>query len=116
MGLLGADLERDDDRLWRVTRVLPAETSDPRARSPLAAPGTRVSAGDAVLAVNGQAGGRHHRARPAAGRLGGDPRRADHRAGRRRSGAAVVVRPLYDDHRLRYQAWVADRRGRAYAS
>ena len=112
LGLLGADLERDDDRLWRVTRVLPAETSDPRARSPLAAPGTRVSPGDAVVAV----GGRPVDAVTGPGPLltgsgdtlteltiapgGGGPVRR------------IVIRPLYDDHRLRYQAWVAERRTR----
>ena len=30
-GLLGADLSRDGDGTWRVTRVLPGESSDPRA-------------------------------------------------------------------------------------
>ena len=52
-GLLGADLERDTGGSWRITRVLPGESSDPRARSPLTAPGVAVRAGDAVLAVGG---------------------------------------------------------------
>jgi tricorn protease len=110
MGLLGADLERDDDRLWRVTRVLPAETSDPRARSPLAAPGTRVGPGDAVLAVDGHpvdevtgpgpllTGAAETLVELTVAPAGGGPVRR------------VVVRPLFDDRRLRYQAWVADRR------
>lgn len=37
-GQLGADLERTPDG-WRVTRVVRGESSDPRARSPLATPG-----------------------------------------------------------------------------
>lgn len=53
-GLLGADLARDEEGVWRVTRVLPSESSDPQARSPLAAPGVAVRAGDAVLAVDGR--------------------------------------------------------------
>jgi tricorn protease len=110
MGLLGADLERDDDRLWRVARVLPAETSDARARSPLAAPGTRVSPGDAVLAVNG---------RPVDGLTGPGPLLAGSAdtlveltiaPGGGGPARRIVVRPLYDDRRLRYQAWVGDRR------
>jgi tricorn protease len=112
LGLLGADLERDDDRLWRVTRVLPAETSDPRARSPLAAPGTRVSTGDAVVAVNGTpvdpvtgpgpllAGSAETLTELTIVPGGGGPVRR------------VVVRPLYGDHQLRYQAWVAETRAR----
>ncbi|GAB2802912.1 S41 family peptidase [Actinoallomurus bryophytorum] len=112
MGLLGADLERDDDRLWRVIRVLPAETSDPHARSPLAVPGTRVSPGDAVVAVNG---------RPVDGRTGPGPLLTGSgdtlteltiAPGGGGPVRQVVVRPLRDDHRLRYQAWVAERRAR----
>ena len=37
-----------------MTRVLPGESSDPRARSPLAAPGAQIRAGDVLLAVDGQ--------------------------------------------------------------
>jgi tricorn protease len=43
-GRLGADLERDGDQ-WRVARILPGESSDPRARSPLAAPGVAIRPG-----------------------------------------------------------------------
>jgi tricorn protease len=111
-GLLGADLERDDDRLWRVIRVLPAETSDPHARSPLAAPGTRVSPGDALVAVNG---------RPVDDRTGPGPLLTGSSdtlteltiaPGGGGPMRRVVVRPLHDDRRLRYQAWVAGRRAR----
>lgn len=52
-GLLGADISRHEDGSWRVDRVLPAETSDPEARSPLAAPGVAIRAGDAIVAVAG---------------------------------------------------------------
>jgi tricorn protease len=109
MGLLGADLERDDDRLWRVLRVLPAETSDPRARSPLAVPGARVSTGDAVLTVNG------HLVDEVAGPgplLVGSAETLVELTLAVAAGPVrrVVVRPLFDDRRLRYQAWVAARR------
>ncbi len=43
VGLLGADLTRAPDGTWRIARVLPGESSDPRALSPLAAPGTGSS-------------------------------------------------------------------------
>ena len=39
VGQLGADISRDGSGRWIVDRVLPGESSDPRARSPLAAPG-----------------------------------------------------------------------------
>jgi tricorn protease len=109
IGQLGADLERDADGAWRVTRVLPGESSDPKALSPLAAPGVAVAAGDELVAVDGQP------VDPVAGpapRLAGSVgqpveltvRRPGERARR------VVVVPLRDDRRLRYQDWVAGRR------
>jgi tricorn protease len=52
-GLLGADLVRTADG-WRVGRVVRGETSDPRARSPLAAPGSGIVSGDLLLAVDGR--------------------------------------------------------------
>jgi len=110
VGKLGADLERDADGVWRVTRVLPGESSDPRARSPLHAPGSWVRPGDAIIAVDSRP------VDPAQGPApllagtadqpveltvlpaqGGEPRR-------------VVVTPLAEDTSLRYHDWVADRR------
>ncbi|OXY89804.1 peptidase S41 [Streptomyces diastatochromogenes] len=109
-GLLGADISRHEDGSWRIDRILPAETSDPEARSPLAAPGVAVRPGDAIVAVAGQpvdpvtgpgplligtAGKPVELTISPAG--GGDPRHA-------------VVVPLADEEPLRYHAWVADRR------
>ncbi|MEV6752156.1 S41 family peptidase [Streptomyces sp. NPDC051214] len=109
-GLLGADVSRGADGVWRIDRVLPSETSDPSARSPLAAPGVAVRAGDALLAVAGRpvdpvvgpgpllvgtAGKPVELTVSPAG--GGDPRHA-------------VVIPVDDEEPLRYHAWVVDRR------
>ncbi|MEU8569812.1 PDZ domain-containing protein [Streptomyces pathocidini] len=109
-GLLGADLARDADGVWRVEHVLPSETSDPHARSPLAAPGVAVRPGDAILAIDGHpvdaVAGPGPLLVGAAGKPveltvapagGGDPRHA-------------VVVPIADEEPLRYHAWVADRR------
>jgi tricorn protease len=52
-GFLGADLDVVDGE-WRVTRVLPPETSAPEARSPLSEPGVDVRAGDVLLEVAGR--------------------------------------------------------------
>jgi tricorn protease len=108
LGLLGADISRDGSGRWIVDRVLPGESSDPRARSPLAAPGVAVRAGDELVAVDG---------RPVDPVLGPGPLLVGTAgkpvelllaspAGPRR----VVVVPLRDERRLRYQDWVAGRR------
>ena len=54
VGQLGADISRDAAGRWVVDRVLPGESSDPRARSPLTAPGVMVRPGDELIAVDGQ--------------------------------------------------------------
>src|SRR6185295_2236249 len=54
VGLLGADISRDPAGRWVVDRVLPGESSDPRARSPLEAPGAGIGPGDELIAVDGQ--------------------------------------------------------------
>jgi tricorn protease len=105
--LLGADLRRDSDGGWRIERVIPGESSDPRARSPLDEPGARLNAGDRLVAVDGQPLGAAG-AGPLLEGTAGKPVEltvADG-AGQRR----VVVTPLRSEFRLRYQDWVAGRR------
>ena len=53
LGLLGADLSRTADG-WRIDRVLPSESSDPGARSPLRAAGVDAQPGDLIVAVDGR--------------------------------------------------------------
>ncbi|MQY32632.1 Tricorn protease [Streptomyces sp. RB17] len=115
-GLLGADISRHPDGSWRIDRILPSETSDPDARSPLAAPGVAVRPGDAIIAVAG------HQVEPVTGpgpllvgtaghpveltvspAGGGEPRH-------------TVVIPIADEEPLRYHAWVAGRRAHVHAA
>jgi tricorn protease len=112
VGLLGADIARDPAGRWVVDRVLPGETSDPRARSPLEAPGVVVRAGDELIAVDGRPVDPVLGPAPLlAGTVGKPvelvvrPQGADPEVRRR-----VVVVPLRDERRLRYQDWVAGRR------
>ncbi|MGY0059028.1 S41 family peptidase [Streptomyces sp. LZ34] len=109
IGLLGANFARTKDGRWTVSRILPGESSDSRARSPLA--GTGIREGATLTHVDGRpvdpvagpfplltaAGGTTVELtfQPAGGE--GPPRR-------------VAVQPLIDDRPLRYQDWVAKRR------
>jgi tricorn protease len=108
VGLLGADFEPDAAGDWRIGRVIPGESSDPEARSPLAAPGAEVRAGDRLVAVNGQPVGPAGPGPLLTGTAGKPVELtiADGDGERRR----VVVTPLRSEYRLRYQAWVAGRR------
>jgi tricorn protease len=147
--LLGADVVRAPDGRWIVERVLPGESSDPRARSPFAAPGVAVREGDEILAVDGRPLDAVHGPWPALAGTHGKPveltvRPADPSLVPRPPAPAdddkdeespdgakdvaksdskpetpalefpetrrVVIVPLHDDRRLRYQDWVASRR------
>ncbi|GGO44056.1 S41 family peptidase [Streptomyces lasiicapitis] len=109
-GLLGADLSRGEDGTWRIDRVLPSETSDPAARSPLAAPGVAVRAGDAILAVGGRAVDPVTGPGPLLVGTAGKPVELTvSPAGGGDVRHAVVV-PVDDEEPLRYHAWVAGRR------
>ncbi|WP_330458333.1 PDZ domain-containing protein [Streptomyces sp. NBC_00820] len=108
-GLLGADFVRRDGQ-WVVRRILPGESSDSKARSPLAGAGVREGA--ALTHVNGTpvdpVTGPYPLLAGAGGTTveltfippGGGPGRA----------RRVAVVPLIDERPLRYQHWVAKRR------
>jgi tricorn protease len=108
VGQLGADLARNEAGEWIVQRVLPGDSSDPRARSPLAAPGAGVRPGDAVLAVDGQPVDSLHGPWPLLAGTAGQPVELTVRSGS--DTRSVMVVPTRSQRRLRYQDWVTSRR------
>jgi tricorn protease len=113
-GLLGADLSRDEQGAWRITRIIPGETSDPAARSPLAAPGVAIRVGDALVGVDGRQVDFVTGPAPLLVGTAGKPVELTIRPGGGGEPRRVVVVPLEDDSALRYHAWVADRRARTH--
>ncbi|HEU4320017.1 MAG TPA: S41 family peptidase [Acidimicrobiia bacterium] len=107
IGLLGADLS-PARKGWRIDRILPGESSDPEARSPLRAAGVDARVGDLIVAVDGApvdlAFGPNTRLMGAAGK---PVELVLRRKGKNRR---VVVVPLDDEEVLRYQDWVRSRR------
>ncbi|MEU6391337.1 S41 family peptidase [Streptomyces sp. NPDC046939] len=107
-GLLGANFVCRDEG-WMVQRILPGDSSDSKARSPLA--GTGIREGAILTHVDGRpvdpvagpypllagAGGTTVELTFTRAEGGGRPRR-------------VAVVPLVDERPLRYQDWVAKRR------
>jgi tricorn protease len=139
VGQLGADISRDEAGRWVVDRVLPGESSDPRARSPLEAPGVVVRPGDQLVAVDGRPldpvlgpapllagtigkpveltvlprGDDPPQTPPALSSSGGTHPPGPPSGGDSRPPKPprrVVVVPLRDERRLRYQDWVTSRR------
>jgi tricorn protease len=106
-GLLGADLDHTGAG-WRIGRVLRGESSDPRARSPLAAPGAAITAGDTLVAIDGRPLGPAGPGPFLAGAAGKPVEVTVESADGRRRSVAIV--PLASDQRLRYLDWVSRKR------
>lgn len=107
-GLLGANLVRREGG-WTVARILPGESSDSKARSPLA--GTGIREGAVLTHVDGRPVDQLTGPYPLLAGAGGTtveltftPAEGEGRARR------VAVVPLVDERPLRYQDWVAKRR------
>lgn len=107
LGLLGADLQRTGNG-WQIQRVLPGESSEPQARSPLRAAGVDARAGDLIVAVDGKpvdpAFG------PAPHLVGSAHTPVELTLRRGTEDRRVVVVPLESEEALRYQDWVRSRR------
>ncbi|MFF4502632.1 S41 family peptidase [Streptomyces sp. NPDC001401] len=108
-GLLGANLVRREEG-WVVKRILPGESSDSKARSPLA--GTGIREGAVLTHVDGRPVDPLTGPFPLLAGAGGTTVEltftpAEGEAGRSRR---VAVIPLIDERPLRYQDWVAKRR------
>ncbi|MDX3110631.1 S41 family peptidase [Nonomuraea angiospora] len=111
-GLLGADLARDDEGVWRVVRILPGESSDHDARSPLLAPGVAVRPGDAIVAVGGRPVDPVRGPQALLAGTAGQPTELTVRPAAGGDTRRVVVSPIAEDTRLRYHDWVESRRAR----
>ncbi|MEV7884367.1 S41 family peptidase [Streptomyces sp. NPDC002817] len=107
-GLLGANFVRREAG-WTVKRILPGDSSDSKARSPLA--GTGIREGAVLTHVDGRPVDEVTGPYPLLAGAGGTtveltftPAGGEGRARR------VAVVPLTDERPLRYQDWVAKRR------
>jgi tricorn protease len=110
IGQLGADVSVDSAGRWIIDRVLPGESSDPQARSPLTAPGVVVRPGDQIVAVDGQPVDSLAGPWPLLAGGAEKPVELTVRSGADAPARGAVIVPLRSDRRLRYQDWVAGRR------
>ncbi|WP_051371387.1 S41 family peptidase [Streptomyces sp. 142MFCol3.1] len=107
-GLLGANFVRRDGN-WMLKRILPGDSSDSKARSPLAGSGIREGA--VLTHVDGRPVDPVTGPYPLLAGSGGTTVELTFTpaAGEGRSRRVAVV-PLIDERPLRYQDWVAKRR------
>ncbi|WP_406304588.1 PDZ domain-containing protein [Streptomyces sp. NBC_00885] len=108
MGLLGANLVCRDGS-WVVKRILPGDSSDSKARSPLA--GTGIREGAVLTHVDGRPVDPVAGPYPMLSAAGGTTVELTFRPPEGESPARrVAIVPLVDERPLRYQDWVAKRR------
>jgi tricorn protease len=107
-GLLGANFVCRDES-WLIKRILPGDSSDSKARSPLA--GTGIREGAVLTHVDGRPVNPAVGPYPLLAGAGGTTVELTFRPaeGEGRSRRVAVV-PLIDERPLRYQDWVAKRR------
>ncbi|WP_225629030.1 S41 family peptidase [Streptomyces werraensis] len=106
-GLLGANLVHRDAG-WTVRRILPGESSDSRARSPLA--GTGIREGAVLTHVDGRPVDPVTGPYPLLAAAGGTTVELTFSPEGEGPPRRVAVVPLVDETPLRYQDWVAKRR------
>ncbi|GAV43613.1 S41 family peptidase [Streptomyces acidiscabies] len=105
-GLLGANFVRRDSS-WVLSRILPGDSSDSKARSPLA--GTGIREGAVLTHVDGRVVDPVTGPFPLLAGAGGTTVELTFVEGERPPRRVAVV-PLVDERPLRYQDWVAKRR------
>ncbi|PPS89105.1 S41 family peptidase [Streptomyces sp. MH60] len=108
-GLLGANFVCRDGR-WVARRILPGDSSDSKARSPLA--GTGIRDGAVLTHVDGRPVDPVQGPSPLLAGAGGTTVELTFSPAEGRQGPSrrVAVVPLVDERPLRYQDWVAKRR------
>ncbi|MDX6355192.1 MAG: tricorn protease, partial [Streptomyces sp.] len=109
IGLLGADFQHSKNGRWTVARILPGESSDSKARSPLA--GTGIREGAVLTHVDGRPVDPDAGPYPLLAGAGGTTVELTFSPpGGRGAPRRVAIVPLIDERPLRYQHWVARRR------
>ena len=110
LGLLGVDVHRDEQGRWLIDRVLTGESSDPRARAPLAAHGVRP--GDEIVEIAGRAPDPLLGPLPLLAGTGGTTIEVVLRTAADGSLRRIAVTPLSDERPVRYQDTVLQRRAK----
>ncbi|MDO5676784.1 MAG: S41 family peptidase [Propionibacteriaceae bacterium] len=107
VGYLGATFTRNSKGEVVISEILPGETSDPTARSPLRAAGVAAEPGDVIVAVDG----RPTADAPHIGALlqGAADKVVELTLARGRQKRRVAVVPTSNESPLRYHQWVASR-------
>ncbi len=112
VGLLGIDVQPDyPSGYYKITKVLRGNEWDSKVTSPLSAPGIEVKPGMFLLKIDGRRVDAHRNYLELLQNKAGVPVELTINSKPSLEGAkTVVVKTLKNEHRLRYEDWVRERR------
>ncbi|MCX7046946.1 MAG: PDZ domain-containing protein, partial [Candidatus Sumerlaeota bacterium] len=111
-GYLGADFSYDPESgAWRIERIVPGDTWDPKNAPPLLRPGVNVSEGMLLLAVGGEKLDRETLPQKPLVNLAGEEIALTVAQNDKSGPRQVRVKTLESETGLRYRAWVEKNRG-----
>ena len=112
VGYLGIDWKVNNGQ-YQIAKIIEGAKWDAEARSPLAAPGVKISAGDYILAINGIKLSVEKEPEVALQGLGGKTVELTvSKTGAFDDAEKVIVKTLSSDKRLRHLAWIESKRKR----
>ena len=110
-GFLGVDWNYDtENNRYRIARIIQGDTADERATSSLTLPGLNVSAGDAILAVNGQRVGPSRSPQELLVNQAENEVQLTVEAAEGGEIRVIAVKALSDERPARYREWVETNR------
>ena len=110
-GTLGVDWSYDaEHERYRIAHIIKGDPSDPAATSPLTSPGLNISAGDAVLAINGQPVGPQRIPQELLVNQAGNEVQITLEDGKTQERRNVIVKAAGSDTGARYREWVEHNR------
>jgi len=106
-GLLGAELSRDKSGYYRIDKILQGQNWDKSVRSPLREVGVDVSAGDYIVAVNGETTKNMNDIyRSLVGKAGEIVELTVNSSASDKDTRSILVKPIDDESELYYYEWV----------
>ena len=107
MGLLGAELSKDESGYYRIDKIIPGAVYSQALRSPLAEPGVEVSQGDYIIAIDGvptnSVGNIYELLIGKAGIL---TELTINSSAKEKGAHKIVIRPIQDEQPLYHYNWI----------
>ena len=107
MGLLGAELSKDESGYYRIDKIIPGAVYSQALRSPLAEPGVEVSQGDYIIAIDGvPTNSVDNIYELLIGKAGILTELTINSSAKEKGAHKIVIRPIQDEQPLYHYNWI----------